>query len=196
MIWERVGDIFYTVEVCYDLLSKTIPNKGRTEAKTEITAKAPLGGKNDFENMLNNLGVNEQGTVPRELNLRRNSKFNGVPMSNPQMAQMMVGMRSMRKGNRKMTYDYSNVNFNMNRNWNYNNQSNYYNKNQYSNKGYNNYHHRSFANQSNNVRNNYRRYTINPELSNVNAINELKEEKHNNDKKEIKVIDITDTLFA
>ena len=112
------------------------------------------------------------------------------------MAQMMVGMWSMRKGNRKMTYDYSNVNFNMNRNWNYNNQSNYYNKNQYSNKGYNNYHHRSFANQSNNVRNNYRRYTINPELSNVNAINELKEEKHNNDKKEIKVIDITDTLFA
>ena len=76
MIWERVGDIFYTVEVCYDLLSKTFANKGRTEAKTEITAKAPLGGKNDFENMLNNLGVNEQGTVPRELNLRRNSKFN------------------------------------------------------------------------------------------------------------------------
>ena len=200
MIWERVGDIFYTVEVCYDLLLKTFANKPKTEVKTEITMKAPLEGKNDFENILNNLGANgEQGTIPREVNLRRYSKFNGVPMTNPQMAQiMMMNMQNMRKGNRRMTYDYSNTNMN----WSYNNQNNYYNKNQYGNyqKGYTNYHHRSFANHNNNNyngRNNYRRYTINPEMS--NAINEVKEEEHKeikNDKKEMKVIDITDTLFA
>ena len=147
-----------------------------------------------------NLGANgEQGTIPREVNLRRYSKFNGVPMTNPQMAQiMMMNMQNMRKGNRRMTYDYSNTNMN----WSYNNQNNYYNKNQYGNyqKGYTNYHHRSFANHNNNNyngRNNYRRYTINPEMS--NAINEVKEEEHKeikNDKKEMKVIDITDTLFA
>lgn len=198
MIWDKVGDIFYTVEVCYDLLSKTFANK--TEVKTEITVKAPLEGKNDFENMLNNLGTNgQQGTLPREVNIRRYSKFNGVPMTGPQMQMMMMNMQNMRRGNRRMTYDYSNVGYNMNNNWNYNN---YYNKNQFGNKGYINYHHKSFANHNNNysnVRNNFRRYTINPELSNANAINEVKEEEHkeiNNDKKEMKVIDITDTLFA
>ena len=202
MIWERVGDIFYTVEVCYDLLSKTFVNKVKTETKTEITVKTPLEGKNDFENMLHNLGLNEQRTVPREVNLRRYSKFNGIPMTNPQMAQMMMmNMQSMRNGNRKMIYNYSNEGLNMNGNWNYNNQNNYYNNNKYQ-KGYNNYHHRSFANHNNNYnngRNNFRRYTINPEMGNNNAINEVKEEEHkevNNEKKEMKVIDITDTLFA
>ena len=117
MIWERVGDIFYTVEVCYDLLSKTFVNKVKTETKTEITVKTPLEGKNDFENMLHNLGANEQRAVPREVNLRRYSKFNGIPMTNPQMAQMMMmNMQNMRKGNRKMTYDYSNGGLNMNGN--------------------------------------------------------------------------------
>ena len=199
MIWERVGDIFYTVEVCYDLLSKTFVNKVKTEAKTEITVKTPLEGKNDFENMLHNLGANEQRAVPREVNVRRYSKFNGIPMTNPQMAQiMMMNMKNMRNGNRKMTYDYSNGGLNMNGNWNYNNQNNYYNNNKYQ-KGYNNYHHRSFANYNNNYnngRNNFRRYTINPEMGNNNAINEVKEEEHKEVQKEMKVIDITDTLFA
>ena len=202
MIWERVGDIFYTVEVCYDLLSKTFVNKVKTETKTEITVKTPLEGKNDFENMLHNLGGNEQRAVPREVNVRRYSKFNGIPMTNPQMAQMMMmNMQSMRNGNRKMTYDYSNGGLNMKGNWNYSNQNNYYNNNKYQ-KGYNNYHHRSFVNHNNNFnngRNNFRRYTINPEMGNSNVINEVKEEEHkevNNEKKEMKVIDITDTLFA
>ena len=222
MIWERKGDIFYTVEVCYELLVKTFGEQKINEKQEDINS-TKKDAKNDFESIILSLGSGgEQKTIPkREVNTRKYSKFNyATPIPNGNKMTDQVN----RKGNRKMTYDYATINdkngfINKIKNWNGNNKFynfNYINnnykfsqKNNYGNFNYNwfnNFGNKKQYEQNQNHRNNFKRYTINPVETDPKKISEEiyeeaekeqpKNTTQNNTKKEVKIIDITDTLFS
>ena len=222
MIWERKGDIFYTVDVCHELLVKTFGEQKINEKQEDINS-TKKDAKNDFESIILSLGSGgEQQTIPkREVNTRKYSKFNyATPLPNGNKMTDQVN----RKGNRKMTYDYATINdkngfINKIKNWNGNNKFynfNYINnnykfsqKNNYGNFNYNwfnNFGNKKQYEQNQNHRNNFKRYTINPVETDPKKISEEiyeeaekeqpKNTTQNNTKKEVKIIDITDTLFS
>lgn len=195
MIWERSTDIFYTVDVCFEMMKQKHVEKMENEAKKN---RIDLTGKNDFENLLLCIEKEcEQGknVGQREVDFhaKQYSKFNimGFKLKNVMNVKdkdnnNKEGLNGVRSERRKMTYDQklihnALVNF---KGWNesndntnvknaYNPGSIFKNKQQSNINQHNQQLHFGRRKSGNNnmvrnmnvFRNNHRRYTVNPELS-------------------------------
>lgn len=193
MIWERTQDIFYTFDVCFDLLKKRIEEKQKNNPNTK-----PLPtGKNDFENLLFSLQENElNGNIlKREIddNIRRKSKFN-----TEHLKKMTGNFHEFQriKSRKNTVTSTQNVN-------NKNNYSNFHNNGHYDSHNFqrNNNKHATWSNRYRNSQpavygGHGKKQKQNEKKEKTENQEEKKEAKPAEEPKVAKLIDITDSVFA